>query len=84
MKTEKERALENIKKRMDYINETEDIPCYACQGGGCPVCSGTGYLTQSVDLAQKTLDVLWSLRKDDKFYFMAYGKELLNNLLINK
>lgn len=73
-------ALENIKKRMNYVNETEDIPCYACQGGGCPVCMGYGYLTQSIDLEQKILNVLWSLRQDDKFYFMSYGKELLKRI----
>ncbi len=77
-------ALKNIKERLDFVNKTESIDCYNCQGGGCPVCSGTGYLKQSIDISQKILDVLWSLRKDDKFYFMAYGSELLQNLINNK
>lgn len=77
-------ALDNIKKRLDCVNKTEEIPCYACQGCGCPVCMGYGYLTQSVDVIEKTLEVLWSLKTDDKFYFMSYGKELLQNLSSNK
>lgn len=36
-------------KHIDYLNPSgvkEVVPCYACQGGGCPVCSGYGKLIQ--------------------------------------
>ena len=32
---------------IDYINPdsvSKVNPCYACQGGGCPVCSGQGII----------------------------------------
>ena len=32
-----------------YLNPSdvsEVIPCYACQGGGCPVCGGYGRIVQ--------------------------------------
>lgn len=32
-------------KHIDYLqpeNVSEVMPCHACQGGGCPVCSGYG------------------------------------------
>ena len=35
---------------------TEVIPCYACQGGGCPVCSGCGTLTQLAAQQQPTAE----------------------------
>ncbi len=38
------------KKHIDYLqpeNIMEVVPCYACQGGGCPVCGGYGKLTQN-------------------------------------
>lgn len=28
---------------IDSNPEREKLPCHACQGGGCPVCSGFGY-----------------------------------------
>jgi hypothetical protein len=40
---------EGKSKHVDYLNPesvSEVIPCYACQGGGCPVCSGLGVLIQ--------------------------------------
>lgn len=36
-------------KHIDYLNPKscgEVLPCYACQGGGCPVCSGFGKILQ--------------------------------------
>ena len=30
---------------------------------------------------KETLDILWELRNSDKFYFYAYGKECLEELL---
>lgn len=30
------------------------------------------------------LETLWAIREDDKFYFMAYGKELIENYIKNK
>jgi len=62
------------------ISKTENVPCYACQGGGCPVCMGYGHLTQNVNVIEKTLEVLWQLKNDDKFYFMTYGKDLLERI----
>jgi hypothetical protein len=60
--------------------DKEQVPCYACQGGGCPVCSGTGYLIQNIDFVEKTLKVLWKLKDNDEFYFMSYGRALLSNI----
>ena len=37
-------------KHIDYLNPQsvdEVYPCYACQGGGCPVCGGCGKLIGS-------------------------------------
>lgn len=34
-------------KHIDYLNPESInlvLPCYACQGGGCPVCSGIGVI----------------------------------------
>lgn len=28
------------------MNNQEQVPCYYCQGGGCPDCQGYGYLLQ--------------------------------------
>jgi hypothetical protein len=36
----KEKPIEEIK--------FEEIPCYACQGGGCPTCNGYGHYLQPV------------------------------------
>ena len=36
-------------KHIDYLqpNSVNEVyPCYACQGGGCPVCSGYGRIIQ--------------------------------------
>lgn len=36
-------------KHIDYLQPhsvNEVIPCHACQGGGCPTCSGYGTLIQ--------------------------------------
>ena len=36
-------------KHIDYLQPdsvNEVMPCYACQGRGCPVCSGYGRLIQ--------------------------------------
>jgi hypothetical protein len=72
-------ALEaEIAKEKD--EDKEQVPCYACQGGGCPVCSGTGYLIQNIDFVEKTLKVLWKLKDNDEFYFMSYGRALLSNI----
>ena len=30
------------------------------------------------------LETLWAIREDDKFYFMAYGKEVIENYITNK
>ena len=30
------------------------------------------------------LETLWAIREDDKFYFMAYGKEMIENYITNK
>lgn len=30
------------------------------------------------------LETLWSIRDNDKFYFMAYGKEMIENYITNK
>jgi hypothetical protein len=30
----------------ELCEDSEEYPCYACQGGGCPVCNGFGTLTQ--------------------------------------
>lgn len=30
------------------------------------------------------LETLWAIRNDDKFYFMEYGKELINNNMSKK
>lgn len=37
-------------KHIDYLNPeivSEVYPCYACQGGGCPVCGGYGKIVGS-------------------------------------
>lgn len=37
------------KKHIDYLNPnsvSKVNPCYACQGGGCPVCSGFGKIVE--------------------------------------
>lgn len=36
-------------KHIDYLQPNsvnEVFPCYACQGGGCPVCGGYGRIIQ--------------------------------------
>ena len=36
-------------KHIDYLqpcNIMEALPCYSCQGGGCPVCNGYGIIIQ--------------------------------------
>ena len=30
------------------------------------------------------LETLWAIREDDKFYFMAYGKEMIENYITIK
>ena len=30
------------------------------------------------------LETLWAIRDNDKFYFMAYGKEMIENYITNK
>lgn len=30
------------------------------------------------------LETLWAIRNNDKFYFMTYGKELIENYITNK
>jgi hypothetical protein len=30
------------------------------------------------------LETLWAIREDEKFYFMAYGKEMIENYITNK
>jgi len=39
------KTLEDISKKNKEV-EYEDLPCYACQGGGCPVCNGFGTISQ--------------------------------------
>jgi hypothetical protein len=37
-------------KHIDYLSPSsvnEVYPCYACQGGGCPTCSGYGRIVGS-------------------------------------
>ena len=29
------------------------------------------------------LETLWAIRDNDKFYFMAYGKEMIENYITN-
>jgi hypothetical protein len=48
MSKETEQAIEKLidlayNLDLEEKKEDEKIPCYACQGGGCPVCSGYGY-----------------------------------------
>lgn len=36
-------------KHIDYLKPesvSNVFPCYACQGGGCPVCSGSGKIVE--------------------------------------
>ena len=43
-----ERCLANIKdldKENEECKDSGRINCYCCQGGGCPVCGGWGYLS---------------------------------------
>jgi len=36
---------QEIKEDYQTVNdESDDKNCYACQGGGCDVCNGYGYL----------------------------------------
>ena len=40
---------ESKSKHMDYLSPNsvdEVLPCNACQGGGCPVCGGSGRIVQ--------------------------------------
>jgi hypothetical protein len=30
------------------------------------------------------LETLWAIKEDDKFYFMAYGKEMIEDYITNK
>jgi len=38
----------------------------------------------SVDEIDIILETLWAIKDNDKFYFMAYGKELIENYITNK
>jgi len=33
----------------------------------------------TIDEINIILETLWAIREDDKFYFMAYGKEMIEN-----
>ena len=38
----------------------------------------------SIDEINIILETLWAIKEDDKFYFMAYGKEMIENYITNK
>ena len=39
---------------------------------------------RTIDEINIILETLWAIKEDDKFYFMAYGKELIENYITNK
>ena len=38
----------------------------------------------SIDEIKIILETLWAIRKDDKFYFISYGKEQIENYITIK
>ena len=43
--SEIEREVNEFRKRLlEPIMTKVQIPCYSCQGGGCPVCNGFGHI----------------------------------------
>ena len=38
----------------------------------------------SIDETNIILETLWAIRDNDKFYFMAYGKEMIENYITIK
>lgn len=36
---------------------------------------------ESINEIDIILETLWAIREDDKFYFMSYGKELIENYI---
>lgn len=39
-----ERQLIYMIKRIEELEKDKEQPCFNCQGGGCPACSGYGVL----------------------------------------
>ena len=39
---------------------------------------------RTIDEINIILETLWAIKEDDKFYFMAYGKEMIENYITNK
>ena len=36
---------------------------------------------RTIDEINIILETLWAIREDDKFYFMTYGKEMIENYI---
>jgi hypothetical protein len=36
---------------------------------------------RTIDEINIILETLWAIREDDKFYFMSYGKEMIENYI---